>query len=154
MNMNGYGSVNGRSCSYVRLGKYNNCANAEVMKVPTFSSVGGVEKGAIPTLEQGELARKAQQESKVGSVMTTFDGTDNADAVPADQTAEVELGVTEGYYDESANYVPHYNVPNYAPINTNALTHGGAAGQCGGYFDIMAAYGADAGNCVTNYIKN
>lgn len=150
MNMNEYGSVNGRSCSYVKLGRYNNCANAEVMRTPTFSSSGGVNNGALSTPAQATSAVAASQSAPVNSNMVTFDGT--ANATQPENVDEVEIGV-EGYYDDSANYVPHYNVPNYAPINTNALTHG-AAGQCGGYFDIMAAYGADAGNCVTNYIKN
>jgi len=150
MNMNEYGSVNGRSCSYVKLGRYNNCANAEVMRTPTFTT-SGVNNGALSNSAQAAAAVAASQNAPVDSGMVTFDGTQNA--TPVENPNIVSTGVTEGYYDDSANYVPHYNVPNYAPINTNALTHG-AAGQCGGYFDIMAAYGADAGNCATNYIKN
>jgi hypothetical protein len=52
-----------------------------------------------------------------------------------------------------ADYTPTYKVPNYPPINTDALTHG-VSYNCGGYFNIMDAYGSTAGNCVTNFINN
>jgi hypothetical protein len=44
-------------------------------------------------------------------------------------------------------------VPVWAPINTNALTHGSAAmaSSKGGYFTIMGAYGDNAGCCDQKY---
>jgi len=43
-----------------------------------------------------------------------------------------------------------YVVPMWGAIGNDALTHGGS-GNCGGYFTIMSAYGANAGKCNTEY---
>ena len=43
-----------------------------------------------------------------------------------------------------------YVVPQWGAISNDALTHGGA-GNCGGYFNIQSAYGANAGKCNTEY---
>lgn len=149
MNTSEYGMVNGRSCSYVKLGRYNNCSLAEMPRTPQLSNEF-VNKGALSSADQASAAASAVQSAPVNSTMISSSGAPVV--TPVTQVGGSPIGV-EGYYDDSANYVPHYNVPNYAPINTNALTHG-VPGQCGGYFDIMAAYGADAGNCTTNYIQN
>jgi len=142
---NEYGSVNGQSCSYVRLGRYNNCSAAEVNRAPVLSTNDYVYKGGLPS------GSAPPQSAPVNSVMVGSNG--QPVATPNPNPLIVNRGVTEGYADDSANYVPHYNVPNYAPINTNSLTYGGA---CGGYPNILSAYGGieGGGNCVTNYINN
>ena len=45
----------------------------------------------------------------------------------------------------------YYIVPDYKPIQYNALTHGNAGPSCSGYFNITNGYGADAANCDTKY---
>jgi hypothetical protein len=142
---NEYGSVNGQSCSYVRLGRYNKCSDAEVNRAPVFSTTDYNFKGQIPS------ASATPQSAPVNSVMIGSDGLPVATQNP--NPLNVNVGTTEGYSDVSPNYVPHYNVPNYAPINTNSLTYGG---NCGGYPDILKAYGGmeGGGNCVTNFINN
>jgi hypothetical protein len=143
---NEYGSVNGQSCSYVRLGRYNKCSAAEVNKAPVLSTTDYTFKGQIPS------ASTNPQNAPVNSVMIGSDGLPVATPIP--NPLNVKVGTTEGYADVSTDYVPHYNVPNYAPINTNSLTYGG---NCGGYPDILKAYGGmegGGGNCVTNFINN
>jgi hypothetical protein len=71
----------------------------------------------------------------------------------------------EGYLDPSpyslpgsantgvTNYTPSYNVPNYAPIDSNAFS--ATEGSCGGYKKILGAYnGMNGSSCTTNYINN
>lgn len=41
-------------------------------------------------------------------------------------------------------------VPQYSAIGYDALTHG-QSGSCQQYFNIMSAYGKDAGSCQTRY---
>ena len=150
---NEYGSVNGVSCSYVKLGRYNKCSTADVAKAPQLSSSDYVYSGSIPTASQSAASRSASQNAPVNPTMIGSDG--QPVAMAPTNVANVTTGVQEGYYYEDAvdpNYVPHYNVPNYAPINTASLTYGGS---CYGYPNIMAAYGGmDSGNCVTNFINN
>ena len=43
-------------------------------------------------------------------------------------------------------------VPAYSAIGYDALTHGGH-GSCSGFFNITQAYGSNANNCQTQYIK-
>jgi hypothetical protein len=43
----------------------------------------------------------------------------------------------------------NYIVPSWGAIGYDALTN--QTPSCSGYFDIQAAYGADAGNCQTDY---
>jgi hypothetical protein len=151
---NEYGSVNGVSCSYVKLGRYNKCSTAEVATVPQLSSSDYVYTGSVPTASQSAAAVAAAQNAPVNPTMVGSSGQP-VNVAPTN-VANVTTGVQEGYYYEDAvdpNYVPHYNVPNYAPINTASLTYGGDA-ACAGYPNIMAAYGSDAGNCVTNFINN
>ena len=45
-----------------------------------------------------------------------------------------------------------YIVPDYAAIGYNALSHGGSP-SCAGYFTINSAYGVNANNCSTKYMK-
>ena len=45
-----------------------------------------------------------------------------------------------------------YIVPDYAMIGYNALTHGDTP-SCAGYFTINGAYGKNANNCSTKYMK-
>ena len=140
---NEYGSVNGQSCSYVRLGRYNNCSTAEVNRAPVFSTNDYTYKGGASN------SAPAPQNAPVNSIMIGSDGLPVA--TPNPNPLNVKIGATEGYADVSPDYVPRYNVPNYAPINTNSLTYGGT---CGGYPDILKAYGTESGNCVTNFINN
>ena len=57
-------------------------------------------------------------------------------------------------YMHATDVVGHYVVPNYSAIGYNALTHGGATPSCSGYFNIASAYGANAGNCNTQYMNS
>lgn len=142
-----YGMVNGKGCSYVKLGKYNDCSRAEVRS--TQVPVGNYNSAnAIPSAAQVAAANAAMQASTVSPSIVSLDGT----TAPIVNSASTLVGVNEPYVD-TANYVPSYNVPNYPPINTVSLTHG-VQGSCGGYFNIMDAYGENSGNCVTNFINN
>jgi len=145
---NEYGSVNGASCSYVKLGRYNKCSNAEVAKAPQLSSSDYVFKGAIPTAAQAAAAQAASQNSPVNPTMVGSNGQPVSS--PSTNGVNITSGVQEGYADDA--FMPHYNVPNYQPVNTNSLTYGG---NCAGYPSIISAYGGlDSGNCVTNFINN
>jgi len=42
-----------------------------------------------------------------------------------------------------------YIVPNYGSVSYDMLTN--QTPNCSGYFDVQSAYGADAGNCQTDY---
>ena len=143
-------SVNGQSCYYVKLGRYNKCSASEVNSAPVLSTTDYVNKGALPNASQNQVAGSAVQNAPVNPVMVGSGG--QPVSTPVSNPSAPKVGVTEGFYaDDSANYVPHYNVPNYAPINTNSLTYGG---NCAGYPNILQAYGSDAGNCVSNFIQN
>ena len=153
-NENGF--VNGTSCSYVKLGRYNKCSSAEVAKAPSLSSSDYVYNGAIPTASQTAAAQAAGQMAPVNPTMVGSNGNPVAE-IPTNFSNPV-AGVQEGYYYADAvdpAFVPHYNVPNYAPINTNSLTYGG---NCAGYVPILKAYGGMGGDggsqCQTNYINN
>jgi hypothetical protein len=151
-NENGF--VNGVSCSYVKLGRYNKCSNAEVAKAPSLSSSDYVYSGNIPSASQAAAAQAAGQTAPVNPTMVGSDGQPVAQ-IPTNFSNPV-AGVQEGYYYADAvdpAYTPSYNVPNYAPINTNSLVYGGNS-ACAGYPNIMAAYGNESGNCQTNYINN
>ena len=151
---NEYGSVNGVSCSYVKLGRYNKCSTAEVATAPQLSSSDYVYTGSIPTASQTDAATAAVQNAPVNPIMVGSNG--QPVAMAPTNVVNTTTGVQEGYYYAEAvdpDYLPHYNVLNQAPINTNALTYGGTA-ACAGYPNIMAAYGSEAGNCVSNYINN
>ena len=57
------GYVNGLSCSYVRLGKYNNCSNAEAPAIPSRANY--VNKGNIPNADQAAAAVAGQTNAPV-----------------------------------------------------------------------------------------
>lgn len=42
-------------------------------------------------------------------------------------------------------------IPVMPPITPDALTHGNKGSGCGGHFNIMTAYGKNAGNCDQQY---
>ena len=46
-----------------------------------------------------------------------------------------------------------YVVPNYGGLGYNALTHGQKVGTCSGFFNITNAYGKNANNCNTQYVR-
>jgi hypothetical protein len=143
---NEYGSVNGVSCSYVKLGRYNKCSNAEVMKTPDLSSSDYVYSGSIPTASQSAAAQAAAENAPVSPTMVGSDGQ----PVAMPSTFSAPSAGVENYAEPA--YTPSYSVPNYAPINTNSLTYGG---NCQGYVPILKAYGGmESGNCVTNFINN
>jgi hypothetical protein len=152
---NEYGAVNGVSCSYVKLGRYNKCSTADVAKAPQLSTSDYVFSGSIPTASQSAAGKAAAQNAPVNPTMVGSSG--QPVAVPPANVADITAGVQEGYYyadPVDPNYIPKYNVPNYAPINTASLTYGGNS-ACAGYPNIMSAYGGmDSGNCVTNFITN
>lgn len=142
-----YGMVNGKGCSYVKLGKYNDCSRAEMRS--TQVPVGNyTSTNATPSPAQVAAANAAMQTSAVSPAIVSLDGT----TAPIVTSTPTLTGVNEPYA-ETANYVPSYNVPNYPPINTVALTHG-VQGSCGGYHNIIDAYGSGSGSCVTNFINN
>ena len=122
------GSVSGNSCAYRRLAVYNNCANMELPKNASSSVYFSASDKERDTKEFVYTTTKAP---------TT--------------TAAAAAPVAEGYAEP--NYKPSYTVPEYRAITTDALTHGGKSNGCGGYFNIMDAYGDDAGNCNVSYIK-
>lgn len=142
-----YGMVNGKSCSYVKLGKYNDCSRAEVNSAQV--SAGNYNStNSFPSAQQTAAANDAMQTSPVGPSIVTYDGN----TAPIVESEPILTGVNEPYA-ETANYTPSYNVPNYPPINTVSLTHG-VQNSCGGYFNIISAYGENSGSCVTNFINN
>jgi len=57
-------------------------------------------------------------------------------------------------YMHATDVVGHYVVPNYGSIGYNALSHGNTTPSCSGYFNITSAYGANAGDCNTQYINS
>jgi hypothetical protein len=57
------GFVNGMSCSYVRLGRYNNCANKEAQAIPDRKNY--VYKGNIANADQAAAAVAGQQNAPV-----------------------------------------------------------------------------------------
>jgi len=145
-----YGSVNGPACHYARLARYNNCSLAEVAATLQTSDKDFKFQGNIPT-----SAAKVEAGVEAGMVRPTRPPAAPPALPPAAPAASVAqptaAPVTEGFTEP--DYTPTYKVPNYPPINTDALTHG-VAYNCGGYFNILDAYGSSAGNCVTNYVNN
>ena len=147
-----YGFVNGNSCSYARLGRYNNCANAQKTAVPKFAT-DYVEKPALATAAQTAAAVSLAETAPVSSLPISTDGAITPAVAPVAATQLPGVNV-EGYAE--ANFVPSYTVPNYPPITTVSLTHGNTVPGCGGYFNILDAYGGMSGQntCTTNFINN
>jgi hypothetical protein len=137
-----YGSVNGPACHYARLVRYNKCSLAEVAATAQTSDKDFTFKGPIA----GSSAAAAQAAVVAGM----------APSGPAGATGETfryRESFTGGATGAVADFSPTYLVPNYPAINHNALTHG-VVGNCGGYFNILDAYGQGSGSCVTNYVNN
>jgi hypothetical protein len=141
-----YGSVNGPACHYARLVRYNKCSLAEVAATPQTSDTDFTFKGPIA----GSSAASAQAAVTAGMVRPP----PTVAAAPTGAAGE-SFRYREGFEATGsvADYTPTYKVPNYPAIDTNALTHG-VVGNCGGYFNILDAYGQNAGNCTTNFVNN
>jgi hypothetical protein len=130
-----YGSVNGPSCHYARLARYNQCSLAEVQATAQPSTTDFTYKPATNASSGPAGAPKKEKYEMMDESMKN--------------------STMEGYAMSGADsdYKPSYVVPNYPPINTDSLTHG-VGYQCGGYFNILDAYGSNSSSCVTNYITN
>ena len=137
-----YGSVNGPACHYARLVKYNKCSLAEVAATPQPTGKDFTYKGPIA----GSSAAKAESAVEAGMVRPK-----TSPSGPAGESFRYREGFEAT--GSVAEYTPTYKVPNYPPINTDALTHG-VAYSCGGYFNILDAYGSGSGSCVTNFVNN
>jgi len=143
-----YGSVNGPACHYARLVTYNRCSLAEVAATAQTSDKDFTFKGPI----SGSSAAAAQAAVEAGMVRPT--PTPAPTPVPATgESFRYRESFTGGATGAAADFSPTYLVPNYPAINHNALTHG-VVGNCGGYFNILDAYGQNSGSCVTNYVNN
>lgn len=158
MNSSYYGSVNGPACKYARLVRYNKCSLAEVAATPqtSTSDYNFYEKGKGSSA--AESAREAEARMRrgfTGPAGPVAAGTVNQ-GVPVEMAAPATTDFRmEGFTGPESEYVPSYKVPNYPPINIDALTHGQAGKNCGGYFNILSAYsGMGGGDCVTNFINN
>ena len=125
MNTNN-GSVNGPSCRYVKFAYYNSCSEDQVKGVDDPNRTD-----------------------------YNFTGSADLDYVFDEKTGTYikKESFRERFEDVASEYKPTYKVPNYPPINVDSLTHG-IKNNCGGYFNILDAYGKTAGNCVTNFINN
>lgn len=154
-----YGSVNGPACHYARLVRYNKCSLAEVAATPQTSDKDFTFEGPI----SGSSAARTQAAVEAGMTRPPVVVPTRA---PASTGPEGEsFRYREGFTGDAgtgavADYTPTYKVPNYPPINTDALTHG-VAYNCGGYFNILDAYsngggasGSGNGGCVTNFVNN
>ena len=149
-----YGSVNGPACHYARLVTYNKCSLSEVAATPQTSDKDFSFKGPIAGAAK---AQETVQASMVRPAPTPVPTPVPAVAASTGPAAE-SFRYREGFTGSAAtgavtDYSPTYLVPNYPPINHNALTHG-VVGNCGGYFNILDAYGSSSGNCTTNYVNN
>ena len=150
-----YGSVNGPSCHYKKLAKYNKCSEDEALNLSARGQVSdtdytGFYKGSqevISAAKQQTDALKAEYANPDGTAKTgvNFEGFDRYEGY--------EDPVLGGSSGPASEYLPTYKVPNYAPINPNSLTHG-VPYNCGGYFNILDAYGQSSGSCTTNFINN
>lgn len=148
--------VNGSACQYKRLAKYNKCSEVEGENLSAGGQVSstdytGFYKGSeevISAAKQQSEALKKEYQNPDGTFKAgmNFEGFD--DPIMGGST-----GAGEAEADSTSDYKPTYKVPNYSPINPNSLTHG-VPYQCGGYFNILDAYGQNSGNCTTNFINN
>lgn len=135
------GSVSGASCNYASLGYYNDCSRQEIPRQPDNTIYS---QASAAGRDVGEY----QYDKVTGGTATS------ATLPPA---VTLPPRTAEGFEDETpipVQFKPSYTVPQFAAITTDALTHGKRnKGYCGGYFNVMAAYGADSGNCAVNYMK-
>jgi hypothetical protein len=130
------GTVSGSACAYKRLGIYNDCSK-------TDATMGPADNQTFTTADRTE-----RETSRYVYDKTTKTGVSVTDE---ETYTDREEKTEEGYAEP--NYTPSYTVPQYRAITTDALTHGGKNTNCGGYFNIMDAYGDDAGSCSVSYIK-
>lgn len=142
--------VNGSACQYKRLAKYNKCSDVEGENLSANGQVSstdytGFYKGSQEVIsaskQQADALKKDYGEAKEGQ---TYDG------FAYEGFEDPILGGSTG---APSDYKPTYKVPNYSPINPDSLTHG-VPYQCGGYFNILDAYGQSSGSCTTNFINN
>lgn len=161
MNSSYYGSVNGPACHYARLVRYNKCSLAEVAATPqpTTTDYNFYEKGLGSSASAS--AREAEERMRRGFTGTAgpVSSTTQNIGIPVESVGPSSTGFrgVEGFTGPESEYVPSYKVPNYPPINIDALTHGQAGKNCGGYFNILSAYsgmGQDGSSCTTNFINN
>ena len=156
-----YGSVNGPACHYARLVRYNNCSLAEVAATPQTSGFSGLVSDK--DYDQGANDYKFDKNVPVPTLPQFTRPPTTPASAPAGETFRYREGFTgDAGTGSVADYTPTYKVPNYPPINTDALTHG-VAYNCGGYFNILDAYsqnggasgsGSGSGGCVTNFVNN
>ena len=132
--------VNGSACQYKRLAKYNKCSEVEGENLSAGGQVSSTDYTGFYKGSQEVISASKQQ----------------ADALKKDY-GEAKEGFDDpilgGSTGAPSDYKPTYKVPNYSPINPESLTHG-VPYQCGGYFNILDAYGSSAGSCTTNFINN
>ena len=132
--------VNGSACQYKRLAKYNKCSEVEGENLSAGGQVSSTDYTGFYKGSQEVISASKQQ----------------ADALKKDY-GEAKEGFDDpilgGSTGSPSDYKPTYKVPNYSPINPDSLTHG-VPYQCGGYFNILDAYGQSSGNCTTNFINN
>jgi len=121
-------SVNGQSCSYAKLKTYANCARAEVRPPVPVNVAVAAPPAPVSVAAPAESFR-----------MERFLDP-SVDSLPGNANSGEK------------NYIPSYSVPNYAPISTDTFT---VSNNCGGYRQILGAYGGMNGSsCTTNYINN
>lgn len=73
------------------------------------------------------------------ATLTHYNNSNGQLRVPTDRTRS-----TAGYY-----VVPTYGLG----AGYNSLTHGQKMGSCSGFFNITNAYGKNANNCNTQYVR-
>ena len=147
-----YGSVNGPSCHYKRLARYNKCSEDEALNLSLRGQVSdtdytGIYKGSQEVISAAKMQTDSLKAEYKDSSQTglNFEGYQKYEGY--------EDPILGGKTGAPAEYLPTYKVPNYSPINPNSLTHS-VPYQCGGYFNILDAYGQSSGNCTTNFINN
>ena len=149
--------VNGSACQYKRLATYNKCSEVEGENLSAGGQVSstdytGFYKGSQEVIsaskQQADSLKSEYGEAKEGQTYDGFAYEGFDDPIMGGST-----GAGEAEASASSDYKPTYRVPNYSPINPNSLTHG-VPYQCGGYFNILDAYGQSSGNCTTNFINN
>jgi hypothetical protein len=136
-------AVNGQSCSYGRLGKYQNCARAE----PGISGnkVTAVPRPVAPAVVAPVAPAVVAPVAPAPVAAPAKEGYYYLDPSPTSLPGGANTGAT--------NYTPSYVVPNYPPIDTTAFNSN--VMNCGGYKKILVAYtGMNGSSCTTNYINN
>lgn len=141
--------VNGSACQYKRLAKYNKCSDVEGENLSAGGQVSSTDYTGFYKGSQEVISASKQQSDALKKEYQNPDGTFKA-GMNFEGFDDPILGESTG---APSDYKPTYKVPNYAPINPDSLTHG-VPYQCGGYFNILDAYGQSSGSCTTNFINN